>query len=104
MRLYALPGCWMPARAAVGLPALCAQRMYVCGDGMDAAPMRPAGLMKTYEKYHGHGLEVLGFPCNQFGAQGRESQAGRGGGRGQSAAQERQCRRRSSCSCSCSSP
>jgi glutathione peroxidase len=28
-----------------------------------------AGLQKLYESYHDRGLEVLGFPCNQFGAQ-----------------------------------
>src|SRR5438093_2795587 len=28
-----------------------------------------AGLQSLYEKYAGRGLEVLGFPCNQFGAQ-----------------------------------
>ncbi|HTO40289.1 MAG TPA: glutathione peroxidase [Rhizomicrobium sp.] len=27
------------------------------------------GLEKLYEKLHGEGLTVLGFPCNQFGAQ-----------------------------------
>jgi len=27
------------------------------------------GLQKLYTKLHGKGLEVLGFPCNQFGAQ-----------------------------------
>src|SRR5438045_551979 len=27
------------------------------------------GLEAIYEKMHGDGLEVLGFPCNQFGAQ-----------------------------------
>jgi glutathione peroxidase len=27
------------------------------------------GLQKLYEQYRGRGLEVLGFPCNQFGGQ-----------------------------------
>jgi glutathione peroxidase len=27
------------------------------------------GLEKLYEQLHGKGLEVLGFPCNQFGEQ-----------------------------------
>lgn len=27
------------------------------------------GLEKLYEKFNGQGLEVLGFPCNQFGEQ-----------------------------------
>ncbi|GLC34488.1 hypothetical protein PLESTB_001255800 [Pleodorina starrii] len=27
------------------------------------------GLMKVYDKYRAHGLEILGFPCNQFGSQ-----------------------------------
>jgi glutathione peroxidase len=27
------------------------------------------GLEELYEKYHDRGFEVLGFPCNQFGAQ-----------------------------------
>jgi len=27
------------------------------------------GLQKLHEKYAGRGFEVLGFPCNQFGAQ-----------------------------------
>lgn len=26
-------------------------------------------LEKVYEDYHDKGLEILGFPCNQFGAQ-----------------------------------
>ena len=35
-----------------------------------------AGLQALYERYHGRGLEVLGFPCNQFGGQepGSETQ------------------------------
>lgn len=28
-----------------------------------------AGLEALYQKYKGHGFEVLGFPCNQFGKQ-----------------------------------
>lgn len=28
-----------------------------------------AGLQKLYDTYHERGLDVLGFPCNQFGAQ-----------------------------------
>ena len=27
------------------------------------------GLQQLYDKYHARGLDVLGFPCNQFGAQ-----------------------------------
>jgi glutathione peroxidase len=27
------------------------------------------GLEALYKKFHGKGLEILGFPCNQFGAQ-----------------------------------
>jgi glutathione peroxidase len=36
------------------------------------------GLEKLYEKHHADGLEVLGFPCNQFGQQepGGESEIG----------------------------
>jgi glutathione peroxidase len=28
-----------------------------------------AGLEELYRRYHDRGLEILGFPCNQFGAQ-----------------------------------
>ena len=28
-----------------------------------------SGLQRLYEKFRGQGLEILGFPCNQFGAQ-----------------------------------
>ena len=37
-----------------------------------------AGLEALHKKYHDKGLEVLGFPCNQFGAQepGNASQIG----------------------------
>jgi len=28
-----------------------------------------AGLEELYRKYHDKGLEILGFPCNQFGGQ-----------------------------------
>src|SRR3954470_19966260 len=37
-----------------------------------------AGLETLYEKLHGEGLTILGFPCNQFGAQepGSESEIG----------------------------
>ena len=28
-----------------------------------------AGLQKLYDEYHDQGLEILGFPCNQFGRQ-----------------------------------
>ena len=34
-----------------------------------------AGLEALYEKLHGAGLTVLGFPCNQFGAQEPGSEA-----------------------------
>ena len=33
------------------------------------------GLQKLYEKYQSRGLEILGFPCNQFGAQEPGSEA-----------------------------
>jgi glutathione peroxidase len=33
------------------------------------------GLEALYEKLHARGLEVLGFPCNQFGAQEPGSEA-----------------------------
>ncbi|MCU0708442.1 MAG: glutathione peroxidase [Pirellula sp.] len=36
------------------------------------------GLEELYEKYHSQGLEILGFPCNQFGYQepGTDSEIG----------------------------
>jgi glutathione peroxidase len=34
-----------------------------------------AGLQKLYETYRGRGLEVLGFPCNQFAGQEPGSEA-----------------------------
>ena len=34
-----------------------------------------AGLEKLYEKLQGDGLTILGFPCNQFGAQEPGSEA-----------------------------
>jgi glutathione peroxidase len=34
-----------------------------------------AGLESLYEKLHGEGLAILGFPCNQFGAQEPGSEA-----------------------------
>lgn len=34
-----------------------------------------AGLEALYRKYHHRGFEVLGFPCNQFGAQEPGSEA-----------------------------
>jgi glutathione peroxidase len=34
-----------------------------------------AGLEKLYEKLHSGGLAILGFPCNQFGAQEPGSEA-----------------------------
>ncbi|GAF10137.1 glutathione peroxidase [Paenibacillus pini JCM 16418] len=30
-------------------------------------------LQKLYEQYHDQGLEIIGFPCNQFGAQEQEA-------------------------------
>ncbi|MEW5302692.1 MAG: hypothetical protein WDW36_005446 [Sanguina aurantia] len=33
------------------------------------------GLMASYEKYSRYGLEILGFPCNQFGAQEQGSES-----------------------------
>ena len=33
------------------------------------------GLETLYKKLHGKGLEILGFPCNQFGAQEPGSEA-----------------------------
>jgi glutathione peroxidase len=34
-----------------------------------------AGLEELHQRYHGKGLVVLGFPCNQFGAQDKGSDA-----------------------------
>lgn len=33
------------------------------------------GLESLYRKYHDQGLEILGFPCNQFGAQEQGNEA-----------------------------
>ena len=33
------------------------------------------GLQRLYDKYNQQGLEVLGFPCNQFGKQEKEENA-----------------------------
>ena len=35
-----------------------------------------AGLQTLYQKHHDHGLEILGFPCNQFGGQEPEDSTG----------------------------
>jgi glutathione peroxidase len=32
-----------------------------------------AGLQQLYDKYHNQGLEILGFPCNDYGAQEPDS-------------------------------
>ena len=37
------------------------------------------GLEALYKKLHGKGLEILGFPCNQFGAQEPGSEAEKAG-------------------------
>jgi len=34
------------------------------------------GLQKLYEKYHGQGFEILGFPCNQFANQEPDNEQG----------------------------
>lgn len=57
------PALPLPLRLAAACHAPCR-----CCCRLPAVTRHP-GLQQVYEKYQSHGLEVLAFPCNQFGGQ-----------------------------------